>query len=186
MKDKLRSMIPRTIISVSWTHKTLEKQAEMYEFWSNIFLYIQKISAGVTSVMALALFSNWQSNFCFKVILAVAGILSFACSEIRTQCKFESKRDQCKQQANKQFILREELNQLLADFVYQKVPNEEVDNRYKKLFDNRLKISGEQPPTWKRANKKATKELKEGSNQVDCWEYKAMIDNDLLSKLKDM
>lgn len=183
MKDisGVSNALKDAIVSVGWTHKIQEKQAEIYLKRSKILVVALLVSSGVSSSSSLiTLFHNVQW---IRFIIALSALITFVLTGILKTWDYKNMAHENKEYANKLYILRERLMDCLRDLAYELKLNDEIYENWNKLEKERLDLGIDSPYTSPKAVKKASFELKNRNDNVRDTDYQLFISNDILKKL---
>lgn len=180
----LKNALLGAIVSVGWTHKINEKQAEKYMQLDNRWKFIQITTAGLTSTGAVSLLlvdSIWA-----KVIAAVLGLINFVSSGILKAWDYQKLFQQTKEYANNQFILREKLMDCLRDLAFNNRDIDSINDEWLSLEEDRLSLSKLVPATDSKSVQLASNQLKEEEHNVKDTDYSLFIDKEILEALHDI
>lgn len=183
MKDifGIENALKDAIVSVGWTHKIQEKQAEIYLEKNKKFVIVLLISSGISSSGSfVTLFHN---IFWMKFVIALAAFIAFVLTGILKTWDYKNMSRENKEYANKLYILREKLLDCLSDLAYGLKSNDEIYENWNKLEKERLDLGINSPHTSSKSVKKASFELKNRNDNVRDTDYQLFISNDILKKL---
>lgn len=180
----LKNALLGAIVSVGWTHKINEKQAEKYLQLDRRWKFIQITTAGLTSTGVLSLLffdSIWA-----KLIAAILGLINFVSSGILKAWDYQKLFQQSKEYANSQFVLREKLMDCLRDLAFNNKDIDSINNEWLSLEQERLLMSKLVPPADSKSVQLASKQLKEEKHNVKETDYSLFIDKEILEALHDI
>lgn len=182
----LEKEIKDAIVSVGWTHKIQEKQAEIYATKAHRWTMTQLISAGFAAASTAAgiptIINNSEGpvNFVIIILTTVSAWLSFISSGILKTYNFKELSNENKAYANQQFILREQLtslyNELLLCENYSEKKITDINDEWKCLNEKRLHESKNAPLSSASALEKASRDLKEGRHNKREEDYHLFFD----------
>lgn len=180
-KEGLENGLLSAIVSVGWTHKIQEKQAEIYATRNKFWTLTQLISAGLTSTGAVTIIIS--NSYIVKILTVIVGLTSFISSGVLKAWNYKELSIQSKHYANNQFQLRENLLACLRNLVFDLQPIDDIKKTWHSLEQKRLSISADSPYTSNRAVNKASKQLKVRRDNIVDDDYKLFISSAILQKI---
>lgn len=168
------------IVSVGWTHKINEKQAEIYKSRAKLWQFTQLISSGFASTGGLATL-HWPNNIA-KYLTVFFALLGFISAGILKAYNFDALSSECKNYANNQFILRERLISLAFELTYSN-DIESINRHWTELNEARLQHSEGAPMTSNKACKQASYQLKNRNDNKRDEDYYLFITQELWERL---
>jgi len=181
LKQGLKNGLLNAIVSVGWTHKIQEKQAERYAAFEKNWTMIQLLSAGLTATGTFAVLIS--DTHISKVLTVIVGLISFVSSGVLKASNFKSLATESKEYANKQFQLREMLMDCLRDLAFGLKPLDNIQERWELLESKRLSMGASVPATSDSAVSKASFQLKRRRDNVTDTDYELFISKDILNEL---
>jgi len=181
LKQGLKNGLLNAIVSVGWTHKIQEKQAERYASFEKNWTMIQLISAGLTATGTFAVLIS--DTHISKVLTVIVGLISFVSSGVLKAYNFKSLATESKEYANRQFQLREMLMDCLRDLAFELKPLDNIQERWEQLESKRLSMGSSVPSTSDKAVNKASVQLKNRRDNVTDTDYELFISRDILNEL---
>lgn len=183
MREVLKKLLPDAFISVCWTHKIQEKQAEIFNCMQRWLQGFNYLFAACATIGSLSAFTDLQNKIFFKFAFAICIIGNVLLSEMIRNWSFNKKAVECKEHAAKLFRLREEFKQLLLEYIYSNASEKELVERFNILNAKRFSLSEIEPQTYSVAEKKAEKALFD-NEKTSSRSEEAMIDKDVLIILR--
>ena len=154
-------LVKREYASVVWTHKTHEKQAELYTIKYSWLEMANVISAAVTACgigSTLLTDSYWakvMATFCSFVSLAITAY--YKSFDIKGQSSIS------KAAANQFIIVRHELLKIIADLYRHERPLKSIEEEYRVVEQSLYELYRGAPSTSKKAVNWASNDLKNNS-----------------------
>lgn len=165
--DTLEDNVRNTFMSVVWTHKIQEKQADIYSSQYKILETIRLFLSAFTSVGLVALLFSNQT-----IIKIISATISFGLTFLNAYFKSFNMHSQInahKSTANKLLSIRDQLRLLLLNIIVENKPVESIIQRYEVLVDELNEIYMDAPQTTDAAVDEATRALnvKKDNNFTD-------------------
>lgn len=168
MKSKvLENEVRQTFMSVTWSHKIQEKQAEIcfsrYKAWE----IIRIICSALTTVGLFSLI--FSDQLIVKIISAILSLTITFISMMFKSFNLQEMSNKHKSTANKLLIMRDKLRTLLVEIHLEIEEDSKLLSKYKILQNELHEIYNEAPNTSKRAVDKArtSLEIKEDNKFSD-------------------
>ena len=161
MEDKYQlilDLIKQQFVSIVWTHKVQEKQADIYNERFSRLETVNIITAAMTSCGIIAIFFD-SDNLIYKVAAAIASFLTLSISAYNKSFDLRNKANQNKDAANKFIGIRNRLVLLIADCHLQERSVNDIRKDFDKLVCEANELLSSAPPTTNRAIKRASKAL---------------------------
>ena len=155
MKEQL-SVIKDSFGRVVWTHKTHEKQAEIYKTYCLIFNWLTIILTALTTGSLINVLLNDDQGVKTSAILSALSLGSLIAELI---FDFSGKRNSHKSVAKELWGVKEKYINLIADIKSNGLDEPEIIRRRDSLTEHLTNIYNNAPPTSNDAYKKASKAL---------------------------
>jgi len=182
MEDKYQlilDLIKQQFVSIVWTHKVQEKQADIYSERFSRLETVNIITAAITSCGIVAIFFDSDNVVC-KVATAITSFLTLSISAYNKSFGLSNKAKQNKDAANKFIGIRNRLVLLIADCHLQERSVNDIKKDFDELVYEANELLSSAPPTTNRAVKRASKAL--SSNEYTF--SNSEIDKFLVNSLK--
>jgi hypothetical protein len=156
MAQVLLDEVRQNFASVVWTHKTQEKQADIYANRYKIFETCNIIFAGVTSCGVVAIFLC--DEYITKVLTTLVSFGSFFLSAYLKGFDLKNLERQHRIAANKFIIVRNQLLHIIAE-LHMKSNLEQIKAEYQQILSDLNELYLEAPSTTDSAVSKASEAL---------------------------
>lgn len=154
----LLDVVRQNYASVVWTHKTQEKQAEIYAKEYKILETVNIIAAALTSCGIIA--SIFYSNIVSQIITAILSFITLGITAYFKSFDLRSLEVQNKMAANQFVAIRNELLNIIAAIKYSKKDVDETKAAYEEILQRLNKLYVEAPATTNKACELAEEALK--------------------------
>lgn len=152
------------LVSITWTHKVHEKQADIYVLYSKRINIASIAATSLTGSGALSLLAF--DEFWMKVATVALAFVSLALFICSVAFSFSENAFGHRQAAKVFFSLREDGKDLKALFEDESSSYQQLKSEYEFLREKYLIACVLEPPTTDKAVKKADKALKAGESTI--------------------
>lgn len=160
--DKERSVlednIRHTYMSVVWSHKIQEKEADIQTEKFKCYETLRIFCASATSVGLISLI--FIDEFCLKIISAIVSFISTSISMFFKSFEIQSNISNHKKIAVDLLIIRDKLKLLLVEINLNNINIEDIYYKYEELQNQLGTVYKEAPNTTDKAVDRASKALK--------------------------
>lgn len=146
--------------SVVWTHKTHEKQADIYSELYNLVQLMDVICAAATSCGAVAVVSN-QESAPARIATCILSFGTLFATAILRVYDFKSLEQQHKDAANQFIIVRNELLQIIAYIHMNKKSEKDIQEEFLEIMSRLSAMYSSAPHTSWLALRRATRAIKD-------------------------
>ena len=161
LEDQARTLY----VSVAWTHKIQEKQAEIYDKRYAVIAKINIFAASITSAGIVSTFFTDQTWL--KAISAIVSFVTVFLTALLKSFDYQSMAKANKTAATKLVILRDELQLLLYKIRYATQPVAELIDEFSTIQGKVHAVYQEAPQTTDKAVEKAKEALKEKKDDTN-------------------
>lgn len=154
----LEDLVRTRYNSVAWTHKTQEKQAEIYDWKYSVLAIINIVAAALTSAGIVTV--SFTNETWLKTASSLVSFITICISSLLKAFNLQEMAKASKASATKMLALRDDLQTLLLKIRQGKNTVDELTAEFEELQKQVHIAYQEAPQTSKKALKKAEKALK--------------------------
>lgn len=153
LEDAVRDMFARAV----WSHKTQEKQADIYQTQYKWMETVSIVCASLTSVGILS--TIFTDQLWIKIVSAVLSFATVFVAAFFKSFDLNKLTKANKEAANKLLIVRNEITCLLTSIKLKEKPVSELEDRYCELMDKADEVYKDAPTTTDKAVRLAKEAL---------------------------
>lgn len=171
----------KRLVSVTWTHKINEKQADLYKKYNKYLNVTIIVLDALTTGGILGLLNG--EYLIPKIILAVISTITLTMNGFKVFFSFEELINNYKKYANEFLVERNKLEKLLSKYKSKVINGSEFSKRFDEIDEELNSLFKDAPQTSDKAVKLACKALlEEKDNYVSKEELEAFIPESLRGK----